>query len=158
MYTVKEAAARTGLDTATVVSFEKQKLIPAVARNEQNRRVYSDEDLDLIMMVSRLRYAGLSNAEIREYMALFFEGPSTLPTRRSMIADRRDEIHKQISKLAQASAFLGRELDLVDAAAYTADMEDMSWQHEAALHRSLDQGEMFVRAAAKRLEKKNSQL
>ena len=46
MYSAKEAAEITGLSTATLRYYEKEKLLPPIARTTQKYRQYSDEDIE----------------------------------------------------------------------------------------------------------------
>lgn len=48
MYSAKEAAEITGLSTATLRYYEKEKLLPQIARNSLKYRQYTEEDLSLI--------------------------------------------------------------------------------------------------------------
>lgn len=46
MYSAKEAAEITGLSTATLRYYEKEKLLPPIARTTQKYRQYSDENIE----------------------------------------------------------------------------------------------------------------
>lgn len=46
MYSAKETAKMTGLSTATLRYYEKEKLFPQIARNSQKYRQYTDEDIE----------------------------------------------------------------------------------------------------------------
>lgn len=45
MYTAKEAANLTGLSTAALRYYEKEKLLPPIARNSRKYRQYTDDDI-----------------------------------------------------------------------------------------------------------------
>ena len=51
MYSAKEAAEITGLSTAALRYYEKEKLLPPIARTTQKYRQYSDEDIEWIKMI-----------------------------------------------------------------------------------------------------------
>ena len=46
MYSAKEAAKITGLSTATLRYYEKEELLPQIARNNQKYRQYADDNIE----------------------------------------------------------------------------------------------------------------
>ncbi|MEH2949340.1 MerR family transcriptional regulator [Sporofaciens sp. JLR.KK001] len=57
MYSAKEAAEITGLSTATLRYYEKEQLLPQIARNDQKYRQYAEEDIEWIKMIQCMRRA-----------------------------------------------------------------------------------------------------
>lgn len=49
MYSAKETAELTGLSTATLRYYKKEKLLPPIARNNKKYRQYSDEDIQWLI-------------------------------------------------------------------------------------------------------------
>ena len=69
-YSIKEAAALTGLPASTLRYYEQIGVIAPVSRGESSgHRVYDDEDLDQLMWVSCLAATGMSVSDMRHYMA-----------------------------------------------------------------------------------------
>lgn len=59
MYSAKEAAEITGLSTATLRYYEKERLLPQIARNSLKYWQYTEEDIDWIRMIQCMRMANI---------------------------------------------------------------------------------------------------
>ena len=69
-YTIKEAAALTGLPASTLRYYESIGVISPVGRGESSKhRVYTDEDLDQLIWVACLAATGMSVSDMRQYVA-----------------------------------------------------------------------------------------
>ena len=69
-YSIKEAAALTGLPASTLRYYEQIGVIAPVSRGASSgHRVYDDGDLDQLMWVSCLAATGMSVSDMRLYMA-----------------------------------------------------------------------------------------
>lgn len=110
MYSAKEAAKMTGLSTATLRYYEKEKLLPPIARTIQKYRQYSDEDIEWIKMIQCLRKANVSIHSIRQYISLLKQGGATITQRYNMVLNYKEEIESQISNLENALALTQSKL------------------------------------------------
>src|SRR4051795_3323026 len=69
-YTIREAAALTGLPASTLRYYEQIGVIAPISRGASSgHRVYDDEDLDQLTWVSCLAATGMSVGDMRLYMA-----------------------------------------------------------------------------------------
>src|SRR5690242_86491 len=69
-YTIREAAALTGLPASTLRYYESIGVIAPVGRGESSgHRVYDEDDLDQIMWVACLAATGMSVGDMRKYVA-----------------------------------------------------------------------------------------
>jgi DNA-binding transcriptional MerR regulator len=69
-YTIKEAAALTGLPASTLRYYESIGVIEPISRGASSKhRVYDEDDLDQLMWVACLAATGLSIGEMRQYLA-----------------------------------------------------------------------------------------
>ncbi|RYC12623.1 MerR family transcriptional regulator [Nocardioides zhouii] len=69
-YSIKEAAALTGLPATTLRYYEQVGVIAHVSRGASSgHRVYDEDDLDQLMSVSCLSATGMSLDDMRTYMA-----------------------------------------------------------------------------------------
>jgi DNA-binding transcriptional MerR regulator len=69
-YTIKEAAALTGLPASTLRYYESIGVIDPISRGASSKhRVYDEDDLDQLMWVACLAATGLSIGEMRQYLA-----------------------------------------------------------------------------------------
>jgi DNA-binding transcriptional MerR regulator len=76
-YTIKEAAALTGLPASTLRYYESIGVIAPVDRGESSKhRVYTEADLDQLMWIACLSATGMSVSDMRQYVANGKLGPS----------------------------------------------------------------------------------
>ncbi|BAS26313.1 MerR family transcriptional regulator [Limnochorda pilosa] len=94
MYTIKKVAEMTGISGHTLRFYDKEGLFPYVARDQNNVRVFSDEDLEWVRTVKCLRDTGMPLAEAKEYVQLCLQGDATIPRRYEML-------RKQLQKAEQ---------------------------------------------------------
>ena len=78
MYSAKEAAEITGLSTATLRYYEKEQLLPQIARTSQKYRQYTDTDIEWIRMIQCLRMANVPIRTIKKYISLLMQGGETM--------------------------------------------------------------------------------
>lgn len=69
-YSIKEAAALTGLPASTLRYYEQIGVISPISRGASSKhRVYDEGDLDQLMWVACLAATGMSVSDMRQYMA-----------------------------------------------------------------------------------------
>lgn len=102
MYSAKKAAEITGLSTATLRYYEKEKLLPQVSRNNQKYRQYTDEDIEWIKMIQCMRTANIPIQSIKEYVSLLIQGGGTLEQRYNMVQNHMKDIKNQMTNLQKA--------------------------------------------------------
>ncbi len=94
MYSAKEAAEITGLSTATLRYYEREKLLPKIARSSSKYRQYTDEDIEWIKMIQCMRMANIPIQSIKRYVSLLIQGGTTL--------EHMEDIKSQIANLQSA--------------------------------------------------------
>ena len=87
LVSIGEASRRTGLSIETLRFYEREGLTPGpVARDAAGWRAYSDEDLEWLLMTTRLRLTRMPISGIRRYADLVRQGASSIPERLDMLA------------------------------------------------------------------------
>ena len=102
MYSAKEAAEITGLSTATLRYYEREKLLPKIARSSSKYRQYTDEDIEWIKMIQCMRMANIPIQSIKQYVSLLIQGGTTLEQRYIMVQEHMEDIKSQIANLQSA--------------------------------------------------------
>jgi DNA-binding transcriptional MerR regulator len=100
---IAEVAERTGLSAHTLRYYERAGLLPPPTRGWNGHRQYSEKDLGLLHIVTRLRATGMSIAETREYAQMARQGPSTTEARRRLLEEHRERV---VAKLAELQSDL----------------------------------------------------
>ena len=110
MYSAKEAAEITGLSTATLRYYEREKLIPQITRTDQKYRQYTDTDIEWIKMIQCMRMANIPIRSIKQYVELLIQGGKTLKQRSDMVQGHIKDIENQITNLQNALILTQKKL------------------------------------------------
>jgi DNA-binding transcriptional MerR regulator len=98
-YTIKEAAAITGLSEYTLRFYENEKLIVNIKRDNNNYRLYSDFDIKWINFLTKVKSTSMPLTDIRHYADLMAQGDCTIYEREQMLLEHRKKILEQIENL-----------------------------------------------------------
>lgn len=108
---ITETAARTGLSTDTLRWYEKEGVLPPVPRSASGRRVYGEREQVLLDLLLALRAAGLSTADMKEFVGLMEQGASTHGRRLDLLERTRRELAARRRRLAAADEALARKAE-----------------------------------------------
>uniref|UniRef100_UPI00254A4198 MerR family transcriptional regulator n=1 Tax=Lactococcus garvieae TaxID=1363 RepID=UPI00254A4198 len=89
MLTIKDVSEIMEISPHTLRFYDKKGLFPFVKRNDQNIRIFSENDLEWVYVVKCLRETGLSIAKIRNYIELCIVGDQTIPDRLSLLKKQK---------------------------------------------------------------------
>ena len=130
MYSAKEAAEMTGLSTAALRYYEKEQLLPEIARNDQKYRQYTNEDIEWIKMIQCMRRANISIQSIKEYVELLIEGGETLEQRYVMVQNHMKNIKYQMTNLQNAFILTHKKLSFYEKLLQDSFYKNMSYSEE----------------------------
>jgi DNA-binding transcriptional MerR regulator len=100
-YTIKEAAALTGLPASTLRYYESIGVIAPIGRGASSKhRVYDEDDLDQVMWVACLAATGMSVAEMRQYVANGQLGPSAARQQVELLTERERRLALEAEQVA----------------------------------------------------------
>lgn len=106
MYTIKEVADKMEVSEHTLRFWAKSGFFPFVKRNENNIRIFSEDDLGWVRIVKCLRSVGTENKAIKRYIDLCIKGDSTIRERYQIILDTKEKALQQMEELKQQLALL----------------------------------------------------
>lgn len=106
MYTMKQACEKTGLPYETLKFYCNQGLVPNVKRDTQNRRVFSDRDIAWINSLSCLKNCGMGIQEMKEYLRLCLEGPSSISQRKGILEAKRQELMAEQKRIQDSIEYI----------------------------------------------------
>lgn len=110
--TVSEAAARVGLTPYTLRWYEQAGLVAPVGRDSAGRRRYTREDIDWLVLLTRLRRTGMPVRDMRRYAELARQGDSTLGARRALFEQHRDRVLARIAELSEDLKVLDYKIEM----------------------------------------------
>ncbi|MHA6522861.1 MerR family transcriptional regulator [Tessaracoccus sp. G1721] len=111
-YTIKEAAALTGLPASTLRYYESIGVISPVARGmSSGHRVYDETDLDQLMGVACLAATGMSVADMRAYVANNRLGPDAAADQIALLTGQQRRLEVEAELLAVRQRYVALKID-----------------------------------------------
>lgn len=99
--TITEVSKLYGLTPDTLRYYERIHLIPAVHRNPNGIRNYTQEDCNWIQFAKCMRSAGISIETLIEYVALFQQGDSTREYRKQMLVEEYEKLQYRVKEMKE---------------------------------------------------------
>jgi DNA-binding transcriptional MerR regulator len=111
-YTIKEAAALTGLPASTLRYYESIGVIAPISRGASSRhRVYGEDDLDQVMWVACLAATGMSVSDMKRYVANGQVGPSAAREQIELLEERRSRLAVEAQQLVLRQRYVALKID-----------------------------------------------
>ena len=117
--TISEVSKKYGLSQDTLRYYEKVGAIPPVHRTKSGVRDYTAEDCGWVDLVKCMRGAGLSVEVMAEYVRLQLQGDETIPQRRQLLVDQRDQLTAQLQVIQDTMKRLNYKISRYDEAIKT---------------------------------------
>ena len=80
-YTIKAMSELTGLPASTLRYYDKKGLLPSLKRDNNNVRIFTDEDYSNLRLIDCLKRSGLSIKDIKNFIDLRARGDEALNER-----------------------------------------------------------------------------
>lgn len=114
MYTMMQACRETDMTYQALKFYCNQGLVPNVKRDQNNRRVFDEHDIKWIKDLMCLNRCGMSIQEMKEYLALCLEGPSTIPQRKVLLEKKQQALRESIRGLEDSVAYIDWKQNFYD--------------------------------------------
>jgi DNA-binding transcriptional MerR regulator len=108
-YSPAEAAERSGFSIDTLRYYEREGILPPVARTAGGRRAYSDVDLATLDFLRCLRDTGMPIERLRRYGELCRDADS-IPERIALLRRHADALDEQIDQMRRWRSRLDEKL------------------------------------------------
>ena len=89
-------------------------LVPNVKRDANNRRVFDERDVKWIKDLVCLKRCGMSIQEMKEYLDLCLQGPSTIPQRKVLLERKREALRALIRELEDSVDYIDWKQNFYD--------------------------------------------
>lgn len=106
MYSMKETCEKTNLTYQTLKYYCNEGLIPNVKRNENNYRIFDDNDIAWIKSLSCLKNCGMSILEMKEYLDLCLKGQSSIPERKIILERKRKSLVDELDRVQKSIDYI----------------------------------------------------
>ena len=127
-YRISEVEKRLGIPITTIRYYDREGLLPNVARSEGGQREFSEQDIKLLQVIECLKRTNMPLKDIRRFSRLLGEGDETLEERRQMFYERRAAVQEQIESLKAVSELIDRKCAYYDAAVEAGSEDAVSWE------------------------------
>lgn len=116
---IDQAADRMGISKDTLRYYEREGLLPKIARGANGHRRYTEDDLGWVKFLQLLRGTGMPIREMKDFVALTLGGDHTIPQRiqvlqcyRSSLQSRMEDDRERMQFLEHKIGYYLRVLDL----------------------------------------------
>jgi DNA-binding transcriptional MerR regulator len=130
-YLIGQAAKLSGVSSANIRFYEKEKLIRPYGISANSYRFYSDEDVHQLRFIRQLRSLDMTLAEVRTLLGLDLRQKSDCATARSTLDEHIGHVRKRLKELRSL------EKNLIDLRS-RCDGEDEHCHLIEALHAQAD--------------------
>lgn len=105
--TIAEAARVAGISAHTIRYYERAGLLAPVERNGSGHRRFTEQDVEWIVVITKLRATGMSIRRVRQYAELVREGDGNEAERLALLESHRKDVLRRLNEVQ-------RNLELVD--------------------------------------------
>ncbi|WP_071442442.1 MerR family transcriptional regulator [Traorella massiliensis] len=114
MYTMMQVCKETNMTYQTLKYYCNEGLVPNVKRDENNRRIFDEQDVKWIKDLVCLKKCGMTIQEMKEYLQLCLEGESTIQTRKKMLTKKQEALRISIQELEESVAYIDWKQNFYD--------------------------------------------
>jgi DNA-binding transcriptional MerR regulator len=111
---MKEACRAVGMTYEALKFYCNEGLVPNVKRDQNNRRIFNERDIKWIKGLTCLKDCGMSIQEMKVYLALCLQGEASIPARKVILAQKREELLQRIADLNESISFIDSKQQFYD--------------------------------------------
>ena len=105
MYTIGQVSKMFNLPISTLRYYDKQGLFPQMERVSGIRK-FSDNEIEALRVIECLKKSGLEIRDIKRFMDMCAQGPSTYSARRELLLRQKEQTEAEILRM-------NKELDML---------------------------------------------
>ena len=106
MYTMMQVCRKLDMTYQTLKYYCNDGLVPNVKRDKNNRRIFDEHNVNWIKDLYCLKKCDFSIQEMKEYLALCLQGPSTIKIRQEMLSKKRKSLEDTIQQLEESIDYI----------------------------------------------------
>lgn len=114
LFTMMEVCREADMTYQTLKFYCNEGLVPNVKRDKNNRRIFDERDLKWIKDLVCLKKCGMSIQEMKAYLDLCLQGPSTIPARKEMLTKKQEDLRRSIQELEESVAYIDWKQNFYD--------------------------------------------
>lgn len=114
IYTMMQVCKKTNMTYQALKFYCNEGLVPNVKRDKNNRRVFDERDVAWIESLTCLKKCDMSIQEMKEYLELCLQGPSSIPRRKELLAEKQAALRETIRELEGSVAYIDWKQNFYD--------------------------------------------
>ena len=114
MYGMKEVCRKVGMNYSTLKFYCNEGLIPNVKRDNNNHRIFDNDDIEWIKSLTCLKNCNMSLDEMKKFLALCLEGEKTIPERKIMLSKKKSSLQEKIASIEEAIDYIDWKQNFYD--------------------------------------------
>lgn len=111
-YTIKDVSKITGLSASNIRYYEKEGLIDGVKRNDANVRIFTQNDVNWIDFLAKLKNMEMPINMMKQYAYLRAKGDSTIGQRMALLSKHKESMFVKIVGIQENIALLDRKIKI----------------------------------------------
>lgn len=111
-YTTADISKQLGVPKHIITYLCNRGLVQHIKRTRLGYRTFNQEQVDLIAILIKMRSAGFSTKELRQYSRLYRQGDSTADERLAMLTTRKRQLWQEIKERQESIDFIERQEEL----------------------------------------------
>ena len=113
---IKKVSEQLGISSDTIRYYERIGLVPAISRDKNGVRNFTDIDIQRLDFIKCMRHAGLSIESLHEYMHLYsLNDDRTILARKRILEEKAEKLDERIASLQETRAYLQHKIDVYDS-------------------------------------------
>ena len=105
MYSIGQVSEMFGIPVSTLRYYDKEGLFPNLERSGSTRR-FGEGELELLRVIDCLKKTGLEIRDIKRFVDMVQEGPSTYAARKELFEARKVQAEEEIECMQKALAMV----------------------------------------------------
>ena len=113
---IKKVSEQLGISSDTIRYYERIGLVPAISRDKNGVRNFTDIDIQRLDFIKCMRHAGLSIESLHEYMHLYsLNDDRTILARKRILEEEAEKLDERIASLQETRAYLQHKINVYDS-------------------------------------------
>ncbi|WP_217597527.1 MerR family transcriptional regulator [Cohnella sp. GbtcB17] len=113
-FTIKEASERLGCPAHTIRFYEKEGLLPYIKRDRHGNRLFEQDHLDWIRLMTCFRATGMKISLLKQMVNLALDGDATIPQRKAILNQYKEQLFRRQNELAEALDAVNNKLAIYE--------------------------------------------
>jgi DNA-binding transcriptional MerR regulator len=110
--TIAQAAREAGVSVHTLRYYERAGLLTPIERNGSGHRRFTPEDVEWVVVCTKLRATGMPIRRVREYAELVRQGEGNEAERLALLEAHREDVRARLREVRRNLELIDYKIDL----------------------------------------------